>query len=191
MSSIILYGSLRFQKRTKKSNCARPAKVYNHCNHAQSSLAGVMHEGFACTPLFLSVLSISSMHAASGLFSWTMELLAFASNYVLQLSPWTSLVRLVYSQSVQSFLVKAGVAGAGSHPWSEAPSIPQKLLCPWYGLIMVRNGTCGRIGCPTGFADGYPYNATPPSNTTKLGCHTFVWSICILHVGPDPTRPQP
>ena len=65
-----------FSKR-KKSKSARPTKIYNHCNHSQSSLlAGVM---FACKLLFLSVLSIPSMHAASGLFSWTIELLAFAS----------------------------------------------------------------------------------------------------------------
>ena len=44
-----------------------------------------MSEGFAfvssqdTTLVFLSVLSISYMHAASGLFSWSMELLAFAS----------------------------------------------------------------------------------------------------------------
>ena len=49
-------------KRTKKSKSARPAD------------GGVMREGF-----FLSVLSIWSIHAASGLFGGTMELLAFAS----------------------------------------------------------------------------------------------------------------
>ena len=45
-------------KRTNKSKSARPTK---------KNAGGVMREGFACTLLFISVLSISSIHAASGL----------------------------------------------------------------------------------------------------------------------------
>ena len=63
-------------KRTKKSKSAPPTITLNN---SRSSTAGVLREGFACTLLFLPVLSISSMHAASGLFSWTLELLAFAN----------------------------------------------------------------------------------------------------------------
>ena len=42
-------------KRTNKSKSARPTK---------KNAGGVMREGFACTLLFISVLSISSIHAA-------------------------------------------------------------------------------------------------------------------------------
>ena len=61
-------------KRTKKSKSARSTK--NIYNHSRSSLAGVMREG-KC--LYFPCHSISYMHAASGMFSWTMELLAFVS----------------------------------------------------------------------------------------------------------------
>ena len=66
-----------FSKRTKKSKSARSTKIYNY-----SHSAGVMHEGlaFSFDLFFLSFfLCISYMHAASGLLSWSMELLAFAS----------------------------------------------------------------------------------------------------------------
>ena len=68
-----------FSKRTKKSGSARPTQM---SNHSQRSLADVMREGFACTLLFLSVLSISSIRAASGLFSWPMD----PSSWHLQVS---------------------------------------------------------------------------------------------------------
>ena len=56
------------------------------------------------TALSLRALSISSMHAASGLFSWTMELLAFASR---QFSPETMdlSVRFIRSHFGRFFLV--------------------------------------------------------------------------------------
>ena len=49
------------------------------CSVYKNTAGGVMRKGFACTLLFLSLLSTSSTHAAPGLFSGTMELLAFAS----------------------------------------------------------------------------------------------------------------
>ena len=58
-----------------------------------------MREGFACTLLFLSVLSTSSTHAASGLFWWTMELLAFASRLLARKTIDLS-VRFIHSHFV-------------------------------------------------------------------------------------------
>ena len=62
-----------------------PFPAYDNIQPLSCLAGGVMSEGFAfvssqdTTLVFLSVLSISYMHAASGLFSWSMELLAFAS----------------------------------------------------------------------------------------------------------------
>ena len=84
-----------------------------------------MRKEFACTPLFLSVLSISPMHAASGLCPWTMELSGFASH---QLAPDTVdlSVYFIRSHFVQFFLLSE--AGGGSRPRSEA-------LCCTYSYI--------------------------------------------------------
>ena len=81
----------------KKSKSARPTKKHNHLFTKQLSWCDV-------PGVCLSVLSISSMHRASGLFSWTMELLTFASR---QFAPKTMdlSVRFIYSQFVQFFLV--------------------------------------------------------------------------------------
>ena len=72
-------------RRTKKSKSARPTKNYNN---SQSSLAGVMREGFAfhskledVTLFFLSVVSSSYMHPSSGLLPSIMKLLALASRH--------------------------------------------------------------------------------------------------------------
>ena len=60
----------------------------------------------ACTLLFFSAVSISSMHAASGLFSWTMELLAFESRMLAPKTTMSISVRfLSHSHLVQFFLV--------------------------------------------------------------------------------------
>ena len=98
-----------FSKRTEKPESARGLnKICNHCNHSQSSLAGFSWSDarrVSRYTVFLSVLSIPSMHAAPGLFSWTMELLAFASH---ELAPKTIdlSVRLIHSfYFVQFFLV--------------------------------------------------------------------------------------
>ena len=66
-------------KRPYTARCVLKTNQEIEIAHLQSSLAGVMREGFDCTPLFLSVFSLPSMHATPGLFSWTMELMAFAS----------------------------------------------------------------------------------------------------------------
>ena len=50
-----------------------------NCSPYENIAGGVKREGFACTLLFLSVLSISFIHAASGLFWGAMQLLAFVS----------------------------------------------------------------------------------------------------------------
>ena len=78
--------------------------AYKTYNHSQNSLAGVMREGFACTLLFLSVLSISSMHAASRLFSWAMEILPLASRHFAPKTVDLS-VRFIHSHFVQFFRV--------------------------------------------------------------------------------------
>ena len=65
-----------FSNEQRNQNLLRLQKTYIH---SQSILASVMREGFACTLLFFSILFISSMHAASNLFSYAMEILAFAS----------------------------------------------------------------------------------------------------------------
>ena len=64
----------------EKSKYARPTKIFG---------GGVMREGFACTLLFLSVLSISSIHVASGLFLGTIEPLAFGNYCSLHRTPLT------------------------------------------------------------------------------------------------------
>ena len=74
-----------FSKRTKKSKIARPTKIYN----LQSNLAGATREIFDCISTLdcsfsPSFLCSSYVYAASRLFSWSMELLAFASR---QFSP--------------------------------------------------------------------------------------------------------
>ena len=74
---IYLCSSLRCQNERRNRNLPGLQK---YTTFHKSSLADVMLH-VTCTLLFLSVLSISSMHAASGLFSWTMELLAFASRH--------------------------------------------------------------------------------------------------------------
>ena len=73
---VVFYTSAVVETKKSKSAGSTRKKIYNN---SRSSLAGMMYEGFACTPFFLSVLSISSMHGASGFLSWTMELLAFAN----------------------------------------------------------------------------------------------------------------
>ena len=88
-SSIYIIQLAEFAQRTKGSKSARLTKI---SNHSRSSLyiAGVMRGGCAFVSnlnkiqqlLFLSVpptVCISYMHAAPGLFSWSMELLAFAT----------------------------------------------------------------------------------------------------------------
>ena len=89
-----------FSKRRKKSKSARPTRK---CG-VQSFTKQLSWCDIACTLPFLSVFYTSSMHAAFGLFSSTMELLAFASR---QFAPKTMdlSVRFIHSHSVQFFLV--------------------------------------------------------------------------------------
>ena len=108
-------------KRTKKSKYARPTII---CNYSHS--AGVMREGFASSfdlkniqHCSFSVLfqCISSMHAASGFLSWSMELLAFANRHfaptIVDLS--VRFIRIFFWPSL-----RARAAGGGSRPRSEA-----------------------------------------------------------------------
>ena len=89
-------------KTNKKSKSSRPSKLYSH---SQRSLAVVMREGFACTLLFIfTVVSISPVHGSSGLFSWTMELLAFENHQFTRKTMDLS-VRFMHSRYVQLFLV--------------------------------------------------------------------------------------
>ena len=100
---------------TYNSLCSQNERIIEICSAYKNIAAGgVMREGFACTLLFLSVLSISSMHAASGLFLWTTELLAFACQQfapkIMDLS-----VRFIHSHFVQFFLV-SGRSGRRKPP---------------------------------------------------------------------------
>ena len=88
----------------RKSKSARPTKtflVYTSRSTIQPFTKQVLkgywmlHEHCSFSPSF-----ISSMHAASGLFSWTMELLEFASVASLQLKRWTLSVRFIDSHFV-------------------------------------------------------------------------------------------
>ena len=90
-----LYSSLCSQnERTITEICPAHENIESF---TKQLLAGV--SDVACMLVFFSVLSISSMHAASGLFSWTMELVAFASR---EFAPKTMDVsfRFVHSHSV-------------------------------------------------------------------------------------------
>ena len=69
---------------------------------SRTSLLGVIRGGFACALLFLSVLSISSMHAASGQSWWAMELLVFARQPCISLS--ASFIRFIRSHVIHFFV---------------------------------------------------------------------------------------
>ena len=92
-----------FSKRRKKSTSARPTK------NTQRVTKQLCRCDVACALLFLSVLSISSMHSASGLLSWTMELLAFASR---QFAPKTMDLSVRFSHS--QFVPRLACEGARS-----------------------------------------------------------------------------
>ena len=115
-----LYSSLCSQNKRRNRNLPRGLQKCTTI-HKNGGLAGVMLEGFARTLLYLSVLSISSMHSASWLFSWTRELLAFASH---QFAPKTMAlsVRLIYSHFVQFFLVSERSGWRKPPTEHEAPS---------------------------------------------------------------------
>ena len=81
------HSSLCSQNERRNRHLSRPQ---NYRSTQFTTCWCVMREGFAvisnlnkipALPLFISVLSISYMHAASALFSWTMELWAFASSH--------------------------------------------------------------------------------------------------------------
>ena len=97
-SSSIIIDTARCVFKTNEVEIFPAYKIYNHSQDKQllswCDVASIL--------LLLSVLSISSMHAASGLFLWTMELLAFASR---QFAPKTMDVRFIHSYLVQLSLV--------------------------------------------------------------------------------------
>ena len=78
-------------------------EVIKICSAYNNIAGGVMRGGFAHTLLYLSFLSFSSIHAASGLFLGTMELLTFASRWFAPKTMDLS-VRSSYSHFVTSTL---------------------------------------------------------------------------------------
>ena len=90
-----------FSNRTSKSESARVTKM---CILIQPFTKQLSGRDVACTLLFLSVVSISSMYAASRSFWWTMELFACCKS---EFAPKTIVlsVRFIHSHSLQFFLV--------------------------------------------------------------------------------------
>ena len=109
------YSSLcMFSKRTNKSKSAWSTKnIHNHS--LPISTRYVLHCSFSPPVRYFPYV-----HAASGLLSWSMELLAFARR---QFAPKIVDVSVRFIRILLYYFLWASVAGGGSRPPSEAPCI--------------------------------------------------------------------